>query len=94
MRQDIQTETSSGPQRLDIPWPEPQFLAPYGAMYGLVDCLDCLDGRLDEPKNSGRRVGIAIEVTIGLKVSAARGGEKVSFPLQDRSARLEYDWFR
>lgn len=63
-------------------------------MYGLVDCVDCLDGNLDEPKNSGRRVGVAIEVTIGLKLSSARGGAKVHFPIEDRTARLEYDWFR
>ena len=41
-----------------------------------------------------RRVGVAIEVTLGLKKSSAQGGEKVSFPLEKRSERLEYDWFR
>ena len=41
-----------------------------------------------------RRVGVAIEVTLGLKRSSAQGGEKVSFPLEERSERLEYDWFR
>ena len=41
-----------------------------------------------------RRVGVAIEVTLGLKKSSAQGGEKVSFPLEERSERLEYDWFR
>jgi hypothetical protein len=46
-------QETSGPQRLTVPFPEPQFLAPYGATYGLADCIDCLDGKLDEPKNSG-----------------------------------------
>ena len=52
LRQDVETETS-GLQRLTVPFPEPQFLGPYGATYGLADCIDCLDGKLDEPKNSG-----------------------------------------
>ncbi len=46
------------------------------------------------PLCCSRRVGVAIEVTLGLKKSSAQGGEKVSFPLEERSERLEYDWFR
>jgi hypothetical protein len=51
-------------------------------------------GRLDEPKNSGRRVGVAIETEIALKVSLGRGGEKIAMSLADRSLRLDYKWFR
>ena len=85
---------STQPAKVSVPWPGPQFLAPYGATYGLADVIDCLEGRLDEPKNSGRRVGVAIETEIAMKQSSASGGERVTFPLPDRRARLQYDWFR
>jgi len=49
---------------------------------------------LDEPKNSGKKVGTAIEVEIALKQSSAAGGVKVELPLNDRSLGLHYDWFR
>ena len=81
-------------RRVEIPWPSPQFEGGYNAVCGLSDLIDCLEGRLDEPKNSGRRAAIALEVEIGLKVSAANGGARVDLPLQDRSAGLNYDWFR
>ena len=56
--------------------------------------VDCIEGRLDEPKNSGRRVATAIEVEIALKQSSSDGGARVDLPLQDRSLSLSYDWFR
>ena len=79
---------------VEMPWPEPQFLAPYGGVYPLNDVMDCIAGRLDEPKNSGRRVAVALEVEIALKQSSTRGREKVRLPLPDRSVGLNYDWFR
>ena len=81
-------------QWVAMPWPEPQFVPPYGAVYSLADVIDCLEGRLDEPKNSGRRVAVALEVEIALKASSARGGAQVDLPLEDRSLGLNYDWFR
>lgn len=87
-------ETLAGRRRVEVPWPEPQFVPPYGAVYALADILDCLAGKLDEPKNSGRRVALALEVEIALKLSAAQGGVRVDLPLQDRSLGLNYDWFR
>ena len=90
--QDI--ETSDGVSRVEMPWPQPQFVGPYGAIYGLADVIDCIEGRLDEPKNSGRRVAVAIEVEIALKQSSAQGGARVNLPLEDRSLGLNYDWFR
>jgi hypothetical protein len=56
--------------------------------------MDCLAGKLDEPKNSGRRVAMALEVEIALKLSSSRGGVRVNLPLEDRSLGLNYDWFR
>ena len=80
------------------PWPEPQMVSqiqgPLGAVYGVADILDCLEGKLDEPKNSGRRVAVALEVEIVLKQSAVQGGVRVDLPLEDRSLRLNYDWYR
>ena len=90
--QDVDTE--SGMRRVEIPWPAPQFEGGYNAVCGLTDLVDCLEGRLDEPKNSGRRAAIALEVEIALKVSAANGGMRVDLPLRDRSLGLNYDWFR
>ena len=90
--QDI--ETPDGVSRVEMPWPQPQFVGPYGAIYGLADVIDCIEGRLDEPKNSGRRVAMAIEVEIALKQSSAQGGVRVNLPLEDRSLGLNYDWFR
>ena len=87
-------DTGSGTRRVEIPWPAPQFEGGYNAVCGLSDLIDCLEGRLDEPKNSGRRVAIALEVEIALKISAANGGARVDLPLQDRSLGLNYDWFR
>ena len=87
-------ETPGRKQRVQVSWPEPQFVGSYGAIYSLADIVDCLEGRLDEPKNSGRRVSIAIEVEIALKQSAKQGGKRVELPLADRSLRLNYDWFR
>ena len=88
------SDTPAGKQRVPMPWPEPQFVPPYGAVYCLADILDCLEGKLDEPKNSGRRVAIALEVEIALKQSAKQGGVRVDLPLKDRSLRLNYSWFR
>ena len=49
---------------------------------------------MDEPKNSGRRVAVALEAELGMKQSSARGGERIELPLKDRSLGLTYDWFR
>jgi hypothetical protein len=87
-------ETAAGVHRVETPWPDPQFVGPYGSIYGLADVIDCMEGRLDEPKNSGRRVAVAIEVEIALKQSSAQGGSRVDLPLADRSLGLNYDWFR
>lgn len=87
-------ETAAGVHRVETPWPDPQFVGPYGSIYGLADVIDCIEGRLDEPKNSGRRVALAIEVEIALKQSSVRGGARVDLPLADRSLGLNYDWFR
>ncbi len=90
--QDI--DTPEGQRRIEMPWPPPQFIGGYNAVYGLADIIDCLEGRLDEPKNSGRRVAVALEVELGLKQSSARGGVRLDLPLKDRSLGLHYDWFR
>ena len=63
-------------------------------LYSLKDVMDCLAGELDEPKNSGRRVAVALEVEIALKQSSAQDGARVDLPLEDRSLGLNYDWFR
>ena len=81
-------------RRVEMPWPEPNFIPPYGAIYSLDDVIACMEGRLDEPKNSGRRVAVALEVEIALKQSSAQGGVRVDLPLKDRSLGLHYDWFR
>lgn len=90
--QDVQTST--GPHRTEMPWPGAKMHMGGGATNGLTDVMDCLAGKLDEPKNSGRRVAVALEVEIAIKLSAAQGGERVVLPLADRSQGLEYDWHR
>ena len=90
--QDVEANGRRG--RVEMPWPGPQIVSAQGAVYGINDVIDCIEGRLDEPKNSGRRVARAIEVEIALKQSSARGGARVDLPLEDRSLRLNYDWFR
>jgi hypothetical protein len=89
-----ETEFDGGNHRVEMPWPKPQFAFPYGAIYSLNDVMDCLAGNLDEPKNSGRRVAVALEVQLALRESALRGGERVELPLKDRSLGFNYDWFR
>ena len=88
------TALSGRTTRVEMPWPDPQFLGTYGAVYCLNDALRCLAGTMDEPKNSGRRVAMAIEAEVALKLSSARGGERVELPLKDRSLGLTYAWFR
>ena len=88
------SDTPAGMRRVQVPWPDPQFVPPYGAVYCLADIIDCLEGKLDEPKNSGRRVAVALEVEIALKQSSQQGGARIDLPLKDRSLRLNYDWFR
>lgn len=83
-----------GMSMAEVDWPRPQFNVPYGAVYCVDDVMRCLGGELDEPKNSGRRVGVALEVEVALKESVKRGGEKVELPLADRGLGLNYDWFR
>jgi hypothetical protein len=80
--------------KVEVPWPGPQIIGDYGGIYSLSDLIDCLDGKLDEPKNSGRRVAIALEVEIALKQSSAQGGVRVDLPLKDRSLGLRYSSFR
>ena len=87
-------ETDGRAVWVEMPWPGPQTAEGSGSVYGFADVIDCMEGRLDEPKNSGRRVAVALEVDIALKESSARGGERVDLPLEDRSLRLNYDWFR
>lgn len=86
-------ETIAGSKRVDVPWPGPQ-TGPYGAVYSVADVMDCLAGKLDEPKNSGRRVAVALEVEIALKLSSDDGGRRVDLPLPDRSLGLNYEWWR
>ncbi len=91
---DVELDTPAGRQRVTSPWPDPQFVPPYHSVYTIDDVVACMDGRMDEPKNSGRRVAMALEVEIALKESSRRGGAKVELPLADRSLGLNYDWFR
>ena len=87
-------ETSAGRHRLEVPWPGARMQVGGGSINGLADVLDCLAGKLDEPKNSGRRVAVALEVEIAIKLSSAQGGKRIDLPLADRSLGLEYDWHR
>ena len=80
--------------RVEVHWPSPQFVPPYGGVYSLNDVIDCLHGDLDEPKNSGRRVAISLETEVALKPSSAKGGVRIHLPLEDRTLGLIYDWFR
>jgi hypothetical protein len=89
-----EVEVDNTNRRVEMPWPKPQFVPPYGGVYSLNDVIDCMEGRLDEPKNSGRRVAVALEVEIALKQSSAQGNAKVELPLVDRSLGLNYDWYR
>ena len=90
--QDI--ETPSGIKgRAEVPWPNPQF-GSMRTVWCLDDLIASMEGRMDEPKNSGRRVLMALEAELGFKQSSARGGERVELPLKDRSLGLTYDWFR
>ena len=91
LAQDI--DTVGGTERVDVPWPGPQ-TGPYGTTNSVANIMDCLTGTLDEPKNSGRRVAVALEVEIALKLSSANGGQRVDLPLEDRSLGLNYEWWR
>lgn len=88
-----QVETPA-PGWAEMPWPAPQFAPDHRTVYCLDDLIVCMEGRLHEPKNSGRRVALALEVELAMKLSSARGGERVELPLADRSLGLTYDWFR
>ncbi len=87
-------DTPIGKQRVELQWPGPRLAGGYNAVYGLADIIDCLEGRMDEPKNSGRRIAVALEVEVALKMSSAQGGAHVDLPLKDRSHGLQYTWFR
>ena len=90
--QDIDTP-SGRKSRVEMPWPDPQF----GSMrtpWCLDDLIASMEGRMKEPKNSGRLVAAALEAELGMKQSSDRGGERVELPLKDRSLGLTYDWFR
>ena len=63
-------ETSAGKQRVAMPCPEPQHKSVSIVSHGLSDIFDCLHGKLDEPKNSGRRVAVALEVEVALKLDS------------------------
>ena len=90
-----EVDSPAGRTRMEWPWPGVQLSESGGAAIdGLNDVMACLAGSLDEPKNSGRRVAMALEVEVALKQSAAQGGRRVDLPLADRSAGLEYDWHR
>ena len=92
--QDVDTP-GGGPKRVEMLWPGPQVSGNHGGtVYGFADVFDCLEGKLDEPKNSGRRVAVAMEVEIALKLSSEQGGVRVDLPLEDRSLDLELDWHR
>ena len=86
--------TAAGEQQVEVSWPEPQMQQGGGAVYGVADLIDCIENRLDEPKNSGRRVAMALEVEIAIKLSAASNSTRIDLPLEDRSLGLEYDWHR
>ena len=90
----MKTEVDGKLYRVEVPWPNPQFIPPYGGIYCSNDVVDCLYGRLDEPKNSSRRGVIAFEVEIALKLSSAEGGVRINLPLEDRTLDLNYDWLR
>ena len=60
----------------------------------LDDLIATMEGRMKEPKNSGRIVAAALEAELAMKQSSDRGGERVDLPLKDRSLGLTYDWFR
>lgn len=87
-------DTPVGRHRIEMPWHGSKMQVGGGAINGLADVMDCLAGKLDEPKNSGRRVAVALEVEIAIKLSSAQGGERIDLPLEDRSLGLEYDWHR
>ena len=89
--QDIQM--SNGIGRVQVPWPGPQ-TGHYGGIYSISDVIDCIEGRLEEPKNSGRRVALAFEVEVALKKSSGDGGKRIDLPLKDRSLGINFDWFR
>ena len=69
-------DTPSGRKgRVEMPWPDPQ----WGSMrtpWCLDDLIAAMEGRMKEPKNSGRIVAMALEAELGLKQSSARGGER------------------
>ena len=78
-----------------IPWDRGKYGTNHnGAVFGIDDIVKCIKGELDEPKNSGRRIARAIEVEIGLVMSAAQGGVRIDLPFKDRSLGLFYDWHR
>ena len=90
--QDVDT-LSGRKGRVEMPWPDPQF----GGMrtpWCLDDLIATMEGRMKEPKNSGRIVAAALEAELAMKQSSARGGERIELPLKDRSLGLTYDWFR
>jgi hypothetical protein len=86
-------DVPAGVRRVEMPWPGPQ-TGHYGGIYSLADVIDCIEGRLDEPKNSGRRVAVALEVEVALKLSSVRGGARVVLPIKDRSLSINFEWFR
>lgn len=88
-----EVEVTGGGVLMEVPWDGPQ-TGVYGAIFSLADVIDCLDGKLDEPKNSGRRVAVALEVSLALTESSNRKNARIDLPLENRSLRLNYDWFR
>jgi hypothetical protein len=90
----VDLDTPAGRHRVETPWLDPQFVPPYHSVYSIDDVIACMDGRMDEPKNSGRRVAMALEVEVAMKESSRRGGARVELPLVDRSLGLNYEWFR
>ena len=79
------------PSHVEIPWTDLNVdRGGAGTVFGLSDLIECMEGRLDEPKNSARRVAVAINVEIALKESSDIGGKRVDLPLQDRTLGLNY----
>ena len=87
-------ETAAGEKTVEVPWPDPQMQRLGGAVFGLADVIDCIEGRMQEPKNSGRSVALAFEVELAMKQSAAQDGARIELPLADRTIAMEYDWHR
>ena len=85
-----------GPARVDrveVNLPEPHFVGEWSPLYSVDNVVECVDNG-GEPRVSGRRVRDAMEIQIALRESHRLGGIRVDLPLEDRSIRMNYVWFR